>query len=208
MKYATVVVLACLSVPALAQLSGKPAGLETRQIAAMEEMGGLVAKDAPNPYAKSLTIVDKRTKKDDLPAQFAERMKMVFRINIRVGEPRADDAVVELCNIGTESVVYPDKAFARIPTGKDDVETRKQLHAGLMYVLGVKGANISPISVKTVIMNAADLGIPKITLKPYKIACEEGWAPAPTNDIQKAIWEKVKAEKEAAAKPAEATEAK
>ena len=25
----------------------------------------------------------------------------------------------------------------------------------------------------------------------YKKACEEGWAPAPTNDIRKAIWEKV-----------------
>ena len=27
----------------------------------------------------------------------------------------------------------------------------------------------------------------------YKKACEEGWAPAPTNDIQKAIWDKVHA---------------
>lgn len=26
---------------------------------------------------------------------------------------------------------------------------------------------------------------------PYELACEQGWAPAPTNDIQKAIWEKV-----------------
>ena len=25
----------------------------------------------------------------------------------------------------------------------------------------------------------------------YKRACEEGWAPAPTNDVQKAIWDKV-----------------
>ena len=28
----------------------------------------------------------------------------------------------------------------------------------------------------------------------YQKACEEGWAPAPTNDVQRAIWEKVKAE--------------
>ena len=27
----------------------------------------------------------------------------------------------------------------------------------------------------------------------YKKACEEGWAPAPTNDIQKAIWDKIHA---------------
>lgn len=27
----------------------------------------------------------------------------------------------------------------------------------------------------------------------YRVACREGWAPAPTNDVQKAIWEKVHA---------------
>lgn len=30
----------------------------------------------------------------------------------------------------------------------------------------------------------------------YYGACQEGWAPAPTNDVQKAIWEKVKSDKE------------
>ena len=30
----------------------------------------------------------------------------------------------------------------------------------------------------------------------YRQACIEGWAPAPTNDVQKAIWEKVHSEKE------------
>ena len=30
----------------------------------------------------------------------------------------------------------------------------------------------------------------------YKKACEEGWAPAPTNEFQKAIWEQAKADKE------------
>jgi len=35
--------------------------------------------------------------------------------------------------------------------------------------------------------------IGRIVTKTYKTACEEGWAPAPTNDVQKAIWEKVHA---------------
>ena len=33
---------------------------------------------------------------------------------------------------------------------------------------------------------------PKVRIT-YKKACEEGWAPAPTNEFQKAIWEKVHA---------------
>ena len=32
-----------------------------------------------------------------------------------------------------------------------------------------------------------------LRVAPYRKACQEGWAPAPTNDYQKAIWEKVHA---------------
>ncbi len=41
-----------------------------------------------------------------------------------------------------------------------------------------------------------NLGIKQFTRTIYKKACEEGWAPAPTNDYQKAVWEQVKADKE------------
>ena len=34
-------------------------------------------------------------------------------------------------------------------------------------------------------------GIGIITIASYRRACEVGWAPAPTNDVQKAIWEEV-----------------
>ena len=34
-------------------------------------------------------------------------------------------------------------------------------------------------------------GVTRAETVTYRNACQEGWAPAPTNDIQKAIWEKV-----------------
>jgi len=37
------------------------------------------------------------------------------------------------------------------------------------------------------------LGVTVRAVTDYKTACREGWAPAPTNDVQKAIWEKVHA---------------
>jgi hypothetical protein len=40
------------------------------------------------------------------------------------------------------------------------------------------------------------IGVTPIEMTTYRKACREGWAPAPTNDIQKAIWERVKADKE------------
>ena len=40
------------------------------------------------------------------------------------------------------------------------------------------------------------LGVTPQRITTYQQACKEGWAPAPTNDVQKAIWEKVRADKE------------
>lgn len=45
---------------------------------------------------------------------------------------------------------------------------------------------------------AISAGLPQRGVMPwhettYKKACEQGWAPAPTNDVQKAIWDKVHA---------------
>lgn len=39
-------------------------------------------------------------------------------------------------------------------------------------------------------------GVKKERRIPYIVACQEGWAPAPTNEYQKAIWERVTADKE------------
>ena len=37
----------------------------------------------------------------------------------------------------------------------------------------------------------ADMGVKPQSRTTYRKACEEGWAPAPTNEVQKAIWDKV-----------------
>ena len=34
-------------------------------------------------------------------------------------------------------------------------------------------------------------GVKKEARVPYLVACQEGWAPQPTNDVQKAIWDKL-----------------
>ena len=48
-----------------------------------------------------------------------------------------------------------------------------------------------PMSFDAVTAGAARFGVVPERKATYKTACEEGWAPAPTNDVQKAIWDKV-----------------
>ena len=54
----------------------------------------------------------------------------------------------------------------------------------------------SPEALNKMIANARKLGVMRRYTTTYRKACREGWAPPPTNDVQKAIWEQVKADKE------------
>ena len=54
----------------------------------------------------------------------------------------------------------------------------------------------SPEPYNKIITNAERLGMQYTPKIPYRIACQQGWAPLPTNDVQRAIWEQIKAEKD------------
>jgi hypothetical protein len=51
----------------------------------------------------------------------------------------------------------------------------------------------SPDPFREMSLTAKKLGLAQARLTSYRKACQEGWAPAPANDIQKAIWEEVHA---------------
>ena len=54
----------------------------------------------------------------------------------------------------------------------------------------------SPDGSNAMLQNASVYGITPLTIASYRTACRNGWAPAPTNEVQKAIWEQICAEKE------------
>ena len=54
-----------------------------------------------------------------------------------------------------------------------------------------------PVDTTTKMVQYIELrGCKPVQFVPYSRACQEGWAPPPTNDVQKAIWDKIKADKE------------
>lgn len=59
----------------------------------------------------------------------------------------------------------------------------------------LKGTSLAPLTQATILGQAGMLGIQRPRPTTYRKACEEGWAPMPTNSVQKAIWEEVKAKK-------------
>lgn len=96
------------------------------------------------------------------------------------------------------------------------LRVRKEVWRGFGYAMGAANSGFQPCVMRDV-KSVADLdekpiailspeplmriepalrqlGLAQLRHATYKRACEEGWAPAPTNDWQKAVWEKVKAE--------------
>ena len=56
------------------------------------------------------------------------------------------------------------------------------------------GEGITFDAVQAMMRNLQNRGVTPMRRTTYRRACEEGWAPAPTNEFQKVIWEKIKAE--------------
>jgi hypothetical protein len=58
---------------------------------------------------------------------------------------------------------------------------------------GLTTSTLSPEALGKVLEQAQKLGMKPIRLSTYRKAVEEGWAPAPTNEFQKAIWNELRA---------------
>jgi hypothetical protein len=104
-----------------------------------------------------------------------------------------------------------------------DARTQKEMWRAVGYLLGVansvtvttlmspveKPSELDAITAQMLNMenlikvqqNAVKKGVTPARMSTYKKACEEGWAPMPTNSFQMAIWEDVKAKKAASPKP-------
>jgi hypothetical protein len=61
---------------------------------------------------------------------------------------------------------------------------------------GIKGGIMTPQVIVEMLTGLPAWGITPDRTATYKRACKQGWAPTPTNEYQKAIWERVKADKE------------
>ena len=92
---------------------------------------------------------------------------------------------------------------------------RKEISRALMFVCGCGNAGavmqsvtslvhldripvdtFPPMARNQIIAHLNNLGVEPIHQASYLRACQEGWAPAPTNEYQRAIWEQVKSDKE------------
>jgi hypothetical protein len=110
-------------------------------------------------------------------------------VNIaRLGENASDEAVVKRrirCEIARGLAYLSGAAGSTFP---NSLMTSITSPRGLDFV----SDEMPPMEVFSRMPNyLKGIGITPLVIVPYSIACEEGWAPAPTNEYQKAICDKV-----------------
>ena len=65
----------------------------------------------------------------------------------------------------------------------------------------LKGNQLAPNRLNGVYRSAGRLGLHSDRPVPYSMACRQGWAPPPTNDAQRVLWERFRREREDAKDP-------
>ena len=131
---------------------------------------------------------------DELPALLvAPERKWAF-VNVR--PLAADKPDQERLEFRTRSELW--RAFAMV-LGAGDTESTACVLNPCVSLADLDAARSGMISMEplgTIQKHAKKIGIEPYRRVRYRQACREGWAPAPTNDFQQAIWDKVNAEKE------------
>ena len=138
----------------------------------------LDAKDAP----ASVTLVD-----DDSPALVVVPDEFRATVNVRrLTADGADDAVV---NVRLRKEISRATLMA-IGSGLSSGRSLNAPAPTLKALDALDARFIAP-EVQMSLSGLGRLGINRLHFVDYRQACREGWAPAPTNAIQKAIWDKV-----------------
>ena len=160
--------------------------------------GGFLTKPI-DPLARQIVILNSSTNATDGALRaFADKIITRIRLSVKVAngdytsyDNSKGDAVLAVVDKG-EMVVFPKKNLVIIPIG-DNLEG--SLQEGLLSLCGLNGSEPIIRQNISIMAWAKSHGLASAKRVAYKKACQEGWAPAPTNDIQKAIWDKVMAEK-------------
>ena len=151
-----------------------------------------------------------------LAAREALRTNEEVRIAIAVVEEGADSPALLVCPEDRLAVINVDQLRVDLPADKSDayaIRLKKELWRAVAFAADgfdidypcVLKAVASPADIDAIEMEmfcppvsgkvkryAKKLGVAPLRMYPYSVAVREGWAPAPTNDAQRAVWDFVK----------------
>ena len=163
----------------------------------MRRSGGFIYQPLPEG-SKVVSLVDGTGGGGKALEAFRRELEEDLRIPSVTGAATNAAFTVELVRDGKLTVDLTD-GTAVVPAGRTDEETQASLWKAMFALFSANASLSAKMSFRSqegmVIgrraMEAANISPVRRTT--YKVACEEGWAPPPTNNFQRAIWDATKA---------------
>ena len=145
--------------------------------------------DDPKSYLEDgVGLVVVLTERPDTPVLLVAPEDRWAAVN--VGRLAADGASAEKLLGRTLKEIWRASAFA-LGAGYAEGQPDLMGPIGTIPELDAGAPAPSPACYNMMIGVAQRYGIEPVQVATYRQACQEGWAPAPTNDVQKAIWNDV-----------------
>ena len=167
----------------------------------MRKWGGMVTEQAP-AGSKSIVLVDARSSKtQSLVKAFNSHIYTLSQLDVKTVNGDAtyrndnEDIVVILVDNG-ETTINPATKTAIVAQAQDDKATVRKLSSAAVCLVGLACDSINDLQTMMVLNEgSAKLNIPQLRRARYIDAVRQGWAPPPTNEYQKAVLDRVMAEK-------------
>ena len=174
----------------------------TRAHTMREKTGGAVTRPLP-AGSKAIVFLDAR--KDTSETAFfkkaVSRIEAMTSLNIRTATGtleslgKTEDVVVALVD-GGETTLYPDRMLAIVPARPDLEAAGKAVWQATIALFSLYGKQVNDFNGMGIVRSGAEAyGIPQVQRVFYVRALEEGWAPPPADEYQKALWERHRAAK-------------
>lgn len=210
---------ACLSILSVAETNAPTSTARRRRPS--RPNGGLLERREAIPSKQVGIANLQKVVAGDKVARAVARARVITTIPLVLGDGNSpakidlverDDATTLTINPEDFKAIVNVKALAADGATADVVEARLRkevVRAGFFLmgsgstlydvtkpIVGLKdldGLTENDVSAETVVhMNCkAKAGVRTIRFSTYRQACREGWAPTPTNDVQKAIWDEI-----------------
>ena len=163
----------------------------------MRRSGGFIYQPLPE-WSRVVSLIDGTGGGGKAIEAFRREMEEDLKIPSVMGAATNAAFTVELVKDGKLTVSLTD-GMAVVPAGKTDEETQASLWKAMFALFSANAglsAKMNFQSQEGMVIGRRAMEasrIAPIRRTTYKVACEEGWAPPPTNEFQRAIWDAAKA---------------
>ena len=158
---------------------------------ALRKTGGFLFREIQNGE-RVVSLIDETGKGESELAAFRSTLIDIMGVPVVIGQDDTNAVVrLYLTESGPFTVNVADRS-AKVPLGKDSDSTRTNLGKAFLAVCAADSNLMTQEGMLLVAGTMTGQGMKPIRRTTYRNAVREGWAPPPTNDFQRAVWDEIK----------------